>query len=297
MRTAADSTLRLSGLTVQAARRKLAREFSAGGIETPELDARLLVGFVLNLGLTGLVGRADQPLSDAQARRLLVLAQRRAAGEPVARIVGEKEFWGLRLSLSPDTLVPRPDTETVVEAALDHARASASPAPRIADIGTGSGAILLALLKERRSAIGIGVDRSEAAARIARANAEALGLSARAAFVCADWAGPIAAGGFDLLVSNPPYIASAELAALDPEVREHDPRMALDGGPDGLEAYRAILPGARRALRRGGTVALEIGETQGAAVSALVREHGFALDRPPRRDLGGRDRVIVAARP
>jgi release factor glutamine methyltransferase len=195
----------------------------------------------------------------------------------VARILGQREFWGLPFALSPETLVPRPDTETVVETALSLAREGTAPR-RILDLGTGSGCLLVALLHECPTAFGIGVDREPAALATARRNAEANGVGARARFVAGDWAAPLR-GPFDLVVSNPPYIASAVIGGLDPDVRDHDPRLALDGGPDGLEAYRRIIGEAGRLLVPGGALVLEIGYDQAAAVRALGVEAGLEFVR------------------
>jgi release factor glutamine methyltransferase len=205
-----------------------------------------------------------------------------------------KEFWGLPLTLSPETLVPRPDTETVVEAALDHVRAADGIGRplRIADLGTGSGAILLALLSELPHACGIGTDISEGALHTARANAVALGLDGRAAFVACSYAAALS-GPLDLIVSNPPYIASTDIAGLAVEVRHHDPLRALDGGPDGLDAYRALIPQAAALLRPGGAVVVEVGLGQAHDVEAMMTKAGLSADLTPvRRDLAGVSRAV-----
>jgi release factor glutamine methyltransferase len=223
------------------------------------------------------------------------LAGRRLAHEPVARIVGHKEFWGLRLAVTPAVLVPRPDTETVVECALAQARAQGARPRRILDLGTGSGALLLALMSEWPDAYGIATDTSAAALRVARANAEALGLAARAAFIACDF-GAALAGGFDIVVSNPPYVASRDIASLAPDVRDHDPHGALDGGPDGLAAYRAIAADARRLLAPAGLLVLELGAGQAAEVAALLRQAGLDVMEPI-ADLAGIPRAISARHP
>ena len=199
-----------------------------------------------------MVAATTRLVSQGEAGTLERHMQRRIAGEPVARILGVKEFWGLDLQLSGATLVPRPDTETVVELALEiwRGEARSNPRPRIADIGTGSGAILLALLSEWRGATGVGTDISLTALQTAKRNAGNLGLAARAAFVACDYAAALS-GPFELIVSNPPYICAAEIAGLAREVREHDPHVALDGGVDGLDAYRTIVPEAARLLTPG----------------------------------------------
>jgi release factor glutamine methyltransferase len=281
-----------SGQSVDTARRLLTSRLQGAAIESAALDARILIGAVLGLDLTGLIGAAARCLTDDEAARLDDFARRRQSGEPVARIVGEKEFWGLPLSLTAATLVPRPDTETVVEAALEIFGDSPDRALRIADIGTGSGAILLALLSEWPHAWGVGTDISEAALYTARCNAVRLGLIPRAAFVACDYAGALS-GQFDLLVSNPPYIRSGDIEALSIEVREHDPRRALDGGPDGLDAYRAIVPQARRLLAPGGALILEVGHDQGAEVGGLLTMAGLDHAGTPRLDLAGVRRAVL----
>jgi release factor glutamine methyltransferase len=284
----------LAGQTVDHARRSLTARFKAGQIDSAELDARIVVGAALGLDLTGVISSASRLLTPEQASRLEDFARRRLAGEPVARLVGCREFWGLPLQLSADTLVPRPDTETVVELALQMVRTApaAGGALRIADIGTGSGAILLALLSELPGACGVGTDISVGALRTARANAADLGFGGRAAFVACDHAAALAQG-FDLMVSNPPYIRSAEIAGLAPEVRDHDPRRALDGGADGLNAYRALIPQAARLLARRGALVLEVGQGQSAEVEGLMTEAGLMPERPPRADLAGVPRAVA----
>jgi release factor glutamine methyltransferase len=283
-----------AGQSIEAARRMLAARLRNQAIESAELDARLLAGAVLGLDLTGLISAAARRLSDDEATRLDDFARRRMAGEPVARILGVKEFWGLPLSLTAATLVPRPDTETIVEAALDILRAEYEDGYplRIADVGTGSGAILLALLSEWPGAFGIGTDISEAALRTARANARQLGLAPRAAFVACDYAAALS-GAFDLIVSNPPYIRSGDIDALAAEVRDHDPRRALDGGADGLDAYRRIAPEAGRLLAPRGSLVLEVGHDQSSAVEGLLTGAGLNLPGAPKADLAGIRRAVT----
>ena len=278
--------------TIEAARRDLGRRLKAAGIESPELDARLLVGAALDLDLTNLVAQANRTLSPNDAARLIAFGKRRLAGEPVARIIGEKEFWGLRFKLSRDTLVPRPDTETVVEAALDFAR-SVKPGPsrRILDIGTGSGAILLAVLSELPLATGIGTDISAGALGTANQNAASLGLSDRVTFVASDYFSAVT-GTFDVIVSNPPYVRTADIESLAPEVRRHEPRRALDGGADGLVAYRMLCTQARNHLVQGGTLIVEVGHDQAEAVARLMTAESLSVIRPFRRDLAGVPRVV-----
>lgn len=287
----------IAAFSVEAARRALAARLRGEGIDSPELDARLMIGAVTGLDLTGLIAHAARRLTADEQLRLDQWAARRIAGEPVARLIGRKEFWGLDFELSPATLVPRPDTETIVETALDIVRADGlqDRALRIADLGTGSGAILLALLHELPQAHGIGTDISLAALRTARANAARLGLAARARFAASDFAAALA-GAHDLIVSNPPYIPSRDIPALSAEVREHDPRRALDGGGDGLDAYRLIVRQAASLLADDGTLILEIGQHQGDDVTRLAKAAGLAPHGPPRMDLGGVPRALAFRR-
>ena len=280
--------------TVEAARRALAARFRSGGIDSAELDARMLLGAVLGLDLTGIITAADRRITENDSNRLEAFARRRLAGEPVARILGRKDFWGLPLELSAATLVPRPDTETVVEMALEILRADgqATQSLRLADLGTGSGAILLALLSELPHANGIGTDISSEALRTASGNAARLGLSDRASFVACDYASGLS-GTFDLIVSNPPYIRSADINDLAVEVREHDPRTALDGGADGLDAYRALIPQAARLLASGGALIVEGGEGQSGEIEALMTAAGLAPVGPPKADLAGIRRAVA----
>ena len=281
-----------AGQTVETARRALAKKLHAAGIDSAELDARLLMGAALQLDLTGLITSISRRLATSETLALDGFARRRIAGEPVARILGWKEFWGLPLKLSASTLVPRPDTETVVEAALEKARGLAPDrALRIADIGTGSGAILLALLHELPHAFGIGTDISPEALRTARSNAVNLKLSSRAAFVACDYAAALS-DAFDLVVSNPPYVRSSDIAGLATEVRDHDPRPALDGGADGLAAYRALIPQAEALMRPGGALVVEAGHGQSSDIESLMTAAGLTVDCPPKPDLAGVPRAV-----
>ena len=281
-----------AGQTVETARRALAKKLHAAGIDSAELDARLLMGAALQLDLTGLITSISRRLATSETLALDGFARRRIAGEPVARILGWKEFWGLPLKLSASTLVPRPDTETVVEAALENARGFAPDrALRIADIGTGSGAILLALLHELPHAFGIGTDISPEALRTARSNAVNLKLSSRAAFVACDYAAALS-DAFDLVVSNPPYVRSSDIAGLATEVRDHDPRPALDGGADGLAAYRALIPQAEALIRPGGALVVEAGHGQSSDIESLMTAAGLTVDCPPKPDLAGVPRAV-----
>ena len=280
--------------TVEAARRALATRLKTSAVESAELDARILTGHALGLDLTGLISAAQRQLTPDESARLEEFAGRRLAGEPVARILGEKEFWGLPLRLSSATLVPRPDTETVVELALELLRAGGGlDRPlRIADLGTGSGAILLALLSEWPQAWGVGTDISEAALQTARTNARRLGLAPRAAFVACDYAAALA-GGYHLIVANPPYIRSGDIGALAAEVRDHDPRRALDGGADGLDAYRALIPQAAGLLAPDAALVVEAGEGQSAQIQALMTNAGLTPVIAPKADLADIPRAVA----
>lgn len=280
----------MSSPTRAEAREALARRFAAVHIEAPEREAALLLAGACGLRSVDLIVAPDAPLGEA-AQRVEAFAARREAGEPLSRILGRRDFWTLTLEITPDVLDPRPDTETIIDAALAEFAQRRAEALRVLDFGVGSGAILLALLSEFPSATGLGVDRSEPAAKIARANAEALGFASRAEIRVGDW-GEGLTGPFDLIVSNPPYIPAGDIAGLDREVRNHDPRLALDGGADGLDAYRALAPEIARLLAPGGRFALEFGEGQGAAIQPILRAAGLEPSSL-RADLTGRDRVVV----
>jgi len=277
------------------ARRAMSSALRTGGIEDADADAeRLLVG-ILGISRGDLLSRGDEPIG-GHAPRLEAALARRLAREPVWRILGHREFYGLELEISPEVLDPRADTETVVDTVRALLGTPETRPLRILDLGTGSGAILVALLKSFRGATGVGVDRSAAALAVARRNGERHGIDDRVSWQEGDWLDGVT-GPFDVVVSNPPYIPTDEIASLAPEVRDHDPRGALDGGRDGLDAYRAIASGLPTVLARGGLVALEIGETQGAAVAMLLSAAGLAVTAEPRRDLGGRPRVVIARWP
>lgn len=286
-----------AGATVAAARRSVAAALRAARLDTPDLDARLLVGEALGLDHAGLAVAAARVLTADEARRIEAFATRRLAHEPVARILGRSQFWSLPLVVTRDVLDPRPDTETVVTAALAaiDARGPRRAVARLADLGTGSGAILLALLSELPEARGVGTDTSLAALGVARDNAGRLGLAPRAGFVACDYGGALA-GGFDLVVSNPPYIRTADIATLAPEVRDFDPRPALDGGPDGLDAYRAIAADAGRLLAPGGLIVVEVGHDQSGAVVALFDTNHLARIGDPYQDFSGHRRAVLAQR-
>jgi release factor glutamine methyltransferase len=257
--------------------------------DNPRLEARLLLAHALGLTRADLI---RDPHRHIEAGAFDELLARRLGHEPLAHILGRREFWSLEFQVSPATLIPRPDSETLIEAALAH-YAAAPPPRQILDLGTGTGCLLLALLHEFPAAFGIGVDIAPEAARLARRNANQIGLADRAAFVGGDWTNALN-GRFDLVISNPPYIPAADIPGLMPEVALHEPRRALDGGADGCDAYRTILHDLAHRLLPGGAAILELGAGQAAAVSALAQQAGFAASL--HLDLAGIQRAIVLSR-
>lgn len=280
--------------TLGAVLQRTASALRDAGLPTPMLDARLLVQAASGAALETMMARPETALADEVVDEVARLTAERLAGRPVARLLGHREFWGLDFQLDPATLVPRPDSETLVAAALESI-APEAPA-RILDLGTGTGCLLLALLSERPRAFGVGVDLSPAAARMAARNAARLGLGRRAHFVCADWSAALR-GPFHLVLANPPYVRTGDLRDLQPEVRLHDPPLALDGGADGLDAYRAIVGDLARLLAPGALAVLELGAGQAAQVAPLAEDAGLALAGPPRRDLAGIERALCLTRP
>ena len=270
-------------MTVRAAIAEAAARIAS---ETPRLDAELLMAHALGVSREAML---LSRLGDAVPVGFAALVERRAAHEPVAYITGTRGFWTIELHVGPGVLVPRADSETLVEVAVAHFAGTDGPR-RVLDLGTGPGTLLLAALAEWPAARGMGVDASETALGYARGNAAALGMDGRVELCMGDWAGDVD-GRFDLILCNPPYIGTGE--ELGAEVREHEPAEALFAGPDGLDDYRRIVPDLPRLLAPGGICAIEIGWTQGKAVSALVAEAG--LTPAVRRDLGGRDRVVTAS--
>jgi release factor glutamine methyltransferase len=259
----------------------------AAGIEAPRQEARILLAQVLGCREEDLLRDPRAPVPHDLGETFAGLLRRRAAREPMAHLVGHAGFWTLRLAVSDATLIPRADSEAVVEAAL----AVFAGAGRVLDLGTGTGALLLAVLAERPAAWGLGVDQAPAAALLAARNAAANGLAARASFLAGDWDAAIA-GRFDLVLSNPPYIPTGEIAALMPEVARHEPVLALDGGADGLDAYRRLLGRLPALLAPAGVAVFEIGAGQRRAVESLALAAGLQPDGAA-RDLGGLDRALV----
>ncbi|MBB3915624.1 peptide chain release factor N(5)-glutamine methyltransferase [Rhizobium fabae] len=281
--------------TVAETLAEVRRRFTEGGIADPATDARLLVAGLLKLSSTELLTRSAEKLSREQAGEILKALERRLAHEPVHRILGEREFYGLPLGLSAETLEPRPDTEILVDTVLVYLKdlAKAEGHLHILDVGTGTGAICLALLSECPEASGIGSDISSDALRTAKSNAERNGLQDRFQAVQSKWFGNIQ-GSFHAIVSNPPYIASNVIHDLAPEVTKFDPVAALDGGPDGLDAYRAIAKDAASFMRPNGVVGLEIGYDQRDDVTAIFEAKGFRCLKSV-KDYGQNDRVLVFA--
>ena len=278
-------------LTVADAVRDGSRRLAAAGIDSPRREVRLLLSHLLDLTPEQLLALPDAAVP---APAFAALLDRRAGLEPLAYILGWREFWSLRFRVSPATLIPRPDSETLVEAAL-----AAYPDPgaplRVLDLGVGAGCLLLSVLHERPNAWGLGIDRVEAAARLARDNARYLGFSSRASFLCGDWAQALGGEGrHDLVLSNPPYVTTGEMASLMPDVARFEPASALDGGASGLDAYRAILAELPHLLNAGGLAVLELGMGQADAVTALAEDLGFQATI--RDDLGGIPRAMTIRR-
>jgi release factor glutamine methyltransferase len=281
------------GITVAAVRRAVANLLRDAGNESPELESRLLIGHALDLTHAEIISGSERQLTASEAAGIDALVARRLQHEPVAHILGRKEFWGLELQVNRDVLVPRPETEAVVETALELLAGRRNDPLRIADLGTGSGALLIALLHEFQNATGVATDISATALDIAKANVWTHGFNKRAQFVRCSY-GEALPGGYDLVVSNPPYIRSGDIAGLAPDVKDYDPRLALDGGLDGLDAYRAIAAGARRLVVRGGFLVLEVGAGQAEDVTALLMAAGMAPKGPPRSDMAGIPRAVAA---
>jgi release factor glutamine methyltransferase len=268
------------------------RRLEAAGVDTPVFDARLLLEAGADVSRLDIVTDPRRAVTDEQVAAVDALVKRREAREPVGHIIGRRHFWTLDLFVSPAVLIPRPETELLVETALQNTTPD-SPA-HVLDLGVGSGAILLAVLAERPNATGVGVDISDGAVAVAQANANALGVVDRLDLKHGGWDVALD-GAFDLVLSNPPYIPTNDIDALAPEVACFEPRLALDGGADGLDAYRAIIARLPHLLRPGGVFAVEVGKGQAEAVTALAAAHGLSTE-PPRRDLAGIPRVVWGRR-
>ena len=281
------------GATVGEVLDQCAAMLAAAGLDEQRRLARRIIVAALRLSPAEVFAHPHRHLDEEEQVRIAAMARRVAAHEPLSRVLGRREFWGLDFILSDDTLDPRPETETVVEAVL--ARLTDREAVyRFLDLGTGSGCLLLALLSEYRNASGLGVDVALGAVATARRNAERLGMKERASFIVGDWAAALD-GAFAAVIANPPYIAAVELARLPPEVRDHDPPRALDGGADGLAAYRAIAQDLPRILMPGGLFVAEIGAGQADSAGGIVKAAGLAVDEIA-ADLAGIPRALVARR-
>jgi release factor glutamine methyltransferase len=280
-------------MTVGEALSQAAARLGAAGIERPQAEARILLEAATGRGRGQIIAFPEYALGAAQQDLFDGFVARRSGREPISRILGNREFWSLRFAVGPATLDPRPDSETLVAAVLARIP-ERSAALAFLDLGTGTGCLLLALLSELPQARGLGIDSSGDAVATAQSNAKHLGLEARTEFRLGDWARDISAQ-FDVIVSNPPYIESTSIDGLAPEVSQYDPRAALDGGLDGLDAYRALVPQAARSLKPGGLLALEIGAGQGEAVRALAIEAGLS-DLGSAQDLAGIERCLLFTR-
>ena len=270
------------------------KRLEAAGVDGPVIDARLLLEAAADASRTDIITEPRRALTPAQIARLDDYLARRERREPVSHILGRKGFWKIMLTVGPHVLTPRPDTETVVEWALR--MFPDGLAFTVLDLGVGSGAILLAILAERAAAKGLGVDVSDEALAVARENAANLGLAKRVALLRGDWTRGLDDAAFDLVVSNPPYIPTNDIETLEPEVKDYEPRLALDGGADGLDAYRLLAPEILRVVKPGGRFAVEIGHDQSEPVEALFRAAG-GTQVATLKDLANRDRVVVGERP
>jgi release factor glutamine methyltransferase len=284
------------GDTVAGLLGEAGRILADAGVASPGLDARLLLARALCADQAALIRDAGARVASARRAAFLALVRRRAAREPVSRILGEREFYGRSFAIAPSVLDPRPDTETLVAAALERSAGRRHMSLRICDLGTGSGALIVTLLAELAHATGLAVDIDRHAVGVARDNARRHGVAGRCSFCVADW-GDAVSGTFDLVVANPPYVARGAVAGLQPEVRAHDPAGALDGGADGLDGHRAVAAAAARLLDPArGTLLVEVGAGQIGPVARLLRQSGLVPAGPSAvaRDLAGVGRVIIA---
>lgn len=272
----------------KSAKESLAR----GGVDTPDLDARIILRAVLGVSDSDFITGTEIKIESHERDRIKNMIERRLAGEPVSRILGEREFWGMAFRITPDVLDPRPDTETIIDSALK--RFGANPPTKILDLGTGSGCILIALLHEWPQAQGVAVDVSESALEVAEENARRHKVDSQIRFICSDWDSNLNEC-FDLVVSNPPYIPNPVIANLDREVRNHDPILALGGGNDGLQAYKKIFSGLSKLMNLEGRGFFEIGYDQQSDVMRLAEESGLCVEGI-HADLAGIGRVVEISR-
>lgn len=277
--------------TLDAVLRQAREDLENAGVDNPALDARLLICDALGIDRAQMTAQNDRSLTAEEAGRVKSMIGRRMRREPVARILGMREFWSLPFGLNDATLEPRPDSETLVEVTLKELKERS--AISILDIGTGTGCLLLALLHELPEAIGLGLDIVPEAVAQARVNAENLSLPDRATFRMSNWLDNLLDERYDVVISNPPYILRNEIPTLMPEVRNFDPLLALDGGEDGLDAYRLLIPQMRDRLKPGGFVVFEVGQGQAAQVADLIRQNGFEKIST-HKDLGGVERCVKA---
>lgn len=270
----------------------LSRVLQEAEIDTPVADARFLMQKALGITREEMLMHSDRIVDAAGLAEIEKLMQRRLKREPVSRILGKRAFWKSEFKITPDTLDPRPDSETLIILATHHVQQP----KRILDLGTGTGCLLLSLLQEWPEASGVGVDINQGAAKVAAENAEAMGLSARTSFVAKGWEDYQPGEEFDVVISNPPYIGEDERGDLAPEVALYDPAESLFAGADGLAAYRSLVKTVPKLLKKGGWLFLEIGYRQANSVKSLLAESGFDV-LEVRQDLAGNDRVVVAKKP
>ena len=277
--------------TIGAIYQQLSDELAAAGIEEPRLEARMLMSFAAGLEQSRIIGYPEDEIAADTAAKLNNLAERRKTGEPIAYITGQKEFWSLNFKVSEETLIPRPDSETLIEAVLAKLP-DKSASPRILDLGTGSGCLLMALLSELPNATGLGVDINPETCEIARENAEQFGLTSRAKIKTNDWMTGLD-GEFDIIISNPPYIVESEIAALEPDVKKFEPHLALSGGADGLSAYRLIAAQCRAHLPPNGLLAVECGMGQVTDIKGIFEKNNLMV-KNVHKDIANVERCILA---